>query len=367
MSQLKKQDVVGRKPVRRKAPTSSSAAKPKSASLWGTGLRACRTAFHWISVPFQMSLKRWPKATLIVTLGASATAALGYGIFLAMDSLTSALPERLEINSPRPDLHAAISTLASDTLQTARREQWTRSALTDKLLSRISMVDGVDEVSVRAGIDRKMRINVVAQAPLLVLEGKGNERILIGSKFKIIARGLGATDYAHLPQLEAPELNLNIRASREKKKTQTGLFLKPNSFSSANVRWLSQQSIRINSLFESEKIPVDVEKILYRNGSGFSALVKHRETLGQVVAEPVQTNPRAATAPTAVSTTPNVHKFTIILGENQFQEKFSRLQQIIQDLRLKRSPVDQIDLAFSDKAIIRMSEQLTDVKRGGLQ
>jgi hypothetical protein len=133
------------------------------------------------------------------------------------------------------------------------------------------------------------------------------------------------------------------------------------------VRWLGQQSIKIKSLFESEKIPVDVEKIIYRNGTGFSALVRHRETLGQVVAEPVSLSARSGTDAAIPVTTPTVQKFTIVLGENQFQEKFARLQQIIQDLRLKRSPVDQIDLAFSDKAIIRMSEQFTDVKRGGLQ
>ncbi|MEN9529252.1 MAG: hypothetical protein RI932_1125 [Pseudomonadota bacterium] len=367
MSQLKKQEVVGRKPVRRKAVSSSSTAKPKGGSLWIASLRASRTTFHWMSLPFRASLKRWPKATIMVSLCVTATGAVGYGIYRAMDALTSTLPDRLEVNSPRPDLQATISSLASDTLETARREQWSRTALTDKLLSRISMVDGVDEVSVRAGIDRKMRINVVAQAPLLVLEGKGNERILIGSKFKIIARGLGTDDYAQLPQVEAPDLNLNVRASREKKKTQIGLFVKANSFSGANVRWLSQQAIKVRMLFDSEKIPVDVEKIVYRNGTGFSALVRHREAPGQLIAEPVPVGNRQAVDAMNIAVAPAAHKFTIVLGENQFQEKFARLQQVIQDLRLKRSPVDQIDLAFSDKAIIRMSEQFTDAKRGGLQ
>jgi hypothetical protein len=367
MSQLNKQEVVGRKPVRRKAASSSSTVKPKSSSLWTVGLRTCKTTLNWASMPLRASLKRWPKATLIVSLGMATVGALGYGIIQAMEALTSTLPERLEVNSPRSDLQATISSLASDTLQTARREKWTRTALADKLLSRISSVDGVDEVSVRAGLDRKMRINVIAQAPLLVIEGKGNERILIGSKFKIISRGLSADDYLFLPLVEAPDLSLNVKSSREKKKTQTGFFVRPNSFSSANVRWLGQQSIKIKSLFESEKIPVDVEKIIYRNGTGFSALVRHRETLGQVVAEPVSLSARSGTDAAIPVTTPTVQKFIIVLGENQFQEKFARLQQIIQDLRLKRSPVDQIDLAFSDKAIIRMSEQFTDVKRGGLQ
>lgn len=367
MSQLKKQLVTGRKVTRRSKAANTSMPSTQSGSTWTSGIRFIKQVAIWTWTPVRVSIKRWPKATLVVALSGTSAALAGYAIFRMMSALTSTLPERLEVISPRADLQSTISSIATDTLQAARREHWSRSALTDKLLSRVSMVDGVDEVTIRSGLDRKLRINVAAQAPLLVLEGKGNERILVGSKFKIIARGLGSNDYGHLPQVEAPDLSLNIRPSRDKKRAQTGLFVRPSSSSSVNIRWLSQQAIKISSLFEIEKIPVDVERIVWRNGTGFSAIVRQRETSAQVVAEAIAPGTRQLPDAAQVQQQIGPHRFTIILGENQFSEKFSRLQQVIQDIRLKKSLVDQIDLAFSDKAIIKMNEQLSDAKRGGLQ
>jgi hypothetical protein len=95
--------------------------------------------------------------------------------------------------------------------------------------------------------------------------------------------------------------------------------------------------------------------------------VRQRETSAQVVAEAIAPGTRQLPDAAQVQQQVGPHRFTIILGENQFSEKFSRLQQVIQDIRLKKSLVDQIDLAFSDKAIIKMNEQLSDAKRGGLQ
>ncbi|NBO37174.1 cell division protein FtsQ [bacterium] len=363
MSQLKKQAVVGRKPTRRNKP--SSAGTP-SASL-GSRLRALT---HWstqiaafTSWPLRASLKKWPKASMIVLASLTMLGAVGYGATKAAESLTQSLPTRLEISTPRAELFFAISKLSSDTLQTARAENWSRAALTDKLLSRISMVDGVDEVSIRAGLDKRLRIDVAAQAPLLVLEGKGNERILVGSKFKIIARGLSATDYGNLPLLEAPDLQLNISALREKKKAHSGLFVRPASISTANIRWLSQQAMKISSLFTANKLPVEVEKVLWRSGSGFSAIVRMKEYTGHAPVDGI------GSSASTVDMSPPVaqHKVTIILGESQFSEKFERLSQVFQDLRLKKANVDQIDLAFSDKAVIRMSDVVSETKRGGLQ
>jgi len=39
---------------------------------------------------------------------------------------------------------------------------------------------------------------------------------------------------------------------------------------------------------------------------------------------------------------------------------------VIDDLQLKKTVVDQIDLGYSDKAIIKVNEQLSELKRGGL-
>jgi hypothetical protein len=367
MSQLKKQLVTGRKVTRRSKAANTSMPSTQSGSTWTSGIKFFKQVAIWTWTPVRVSIKRWPKATLVVALIGTSAALAGYAIFRMMSALTSTLPERLEVISPRADLQSTISSIAADTLKAAQREHWSRSALTDKLLSRVSMVDGVDEVTIRSGLDRKLRINVVAQAPLLVLEGKGNERILVGSKFKIIARGLGSNDYGHLPQVEAPDLSLNIRPSRDNKRAQTGLFVRPSSSSSVNIRWLSQQAIKISSLFEIEKIPVDVERIVWRNGTGFSAIVQQRETSAQVVAEAIAPGTRQLPDAAQVQQQVGPHRFTIILGENQFSEKFSRLQQVIQDIRLNKSLVDQIDLAFSDKAIIKMNEQLSDAKHGGLQ
>lgn len=367
MSQLKKQAIVGRKTTRRSKPIASPSSGSKSALSLRNALQLLGRCGHWMLIPIKTSLKRWPQATLVVALATTTLSAAGYGLYTLMRSLTNTLPERIEVNSPRIELQNTISTLASDTLNVARKENWSRVALTDKLLSRISQVDGVDEVTIRAGLDKKLRINLIAQAPLLVLEGKGSERILIGSKFKIIARGLGPDDYKELPHIDAPDMNLNVKTTRDKRKAHSGFFIRPSASSSVNVRWLSQQTVKIYSLFESEKIPVDVKKVVWKNGVGFSTIVAPRDAKVHATVDGLGLPVRNSAPDATEQMQPEHSSFTVVLGENQYQEKLERLQQIIQDLRLKNAHVDQIDLAFSDKAIIKMKEQISEVKRGGMQ
>lgn len=372
MSQLRKQSVSGRKPTRRSntaSPSKSGTASTLRILTVGLFRQTIRLG-SMIAKPCVSAAKRWPKATAVVAVSGFSFVALGYGVTQVMNSVTQSLPETLEVNTPRPDLYDSIVRIASETLQTARSEKWSRTALTDKLLSRISLVDGVDEVSMRAGLDKKLRINVAAQAPLMIIEGKSSEKILIGNKFKIISRTVNPSDYGNLPVLEASELPLNIYTQKEKRRAQNGLFVRPSTVSSANIRWLSQQTLRINSLFTASKLNYDLEKISWRNGSGFAIVLKnkdepvtHEKTPGQIVAVPETSNPSITSA---VPSTPH-RVTTVILGENQLPEKFERLSQVLLDLRLKKTAVEQIDLGFSDKAIIRMSENLSEAKRGGIQ
>jgi hypothetical protein len=366
MSQLRKQSVIGRKTGRRISKSATSTATGGS-SRWKGGFKKVSRFFGWLLLPFTISLKRWPRLTLIAGCMLVATVTLGYGTYRSLKKLTQSLPHHIEVSSPRSDLKSRISVIAEETLNTARKEKWSRTALTDKLLSRLSSVEGVDEITVRAGLDKKLRISVAAQAPLLVLQGKDGERILVGSQFKIIARGLGSGEYDHLLQVEAADLNLNIKSSRERKKANTGLFVRPSSSSSINIRWLSQQALRLQNMFLTEKFPVDVQKIVWRTTNGFSAIVKTspwdqaHSSPAPVMAVPMLQDAKMQ------AVTEERHKLTIILGEGQFTEKFARLEQILQDLRSKKLHADQIDLAFSDKAVIRMSEQLSENTRGALQ
>ncbi len=372
MSQLKKQSVAGRKITRRTKQTSS-----KPASSAGRGLRPiltttwrASTAFlAFIGKPCLSAAKKWPRATFALSVGCGLVIATGYGLNLAMQSITQALPKTLEVNAPRPALQETITRIALDTLQSARAEGWSRTALTDKLLSRISLVDGVDEVSIRSGLDKRVKIDVAAQAPLLVIIGKNSERILVGNRYKVIARGVNASEYTHLPIVEAPELSLQVQ-QRERRRAHNGLFIKPSAISDSNIRWLSQQTMTISSLYTSSKFSSELEKIVWKNVGGFSLVIKHPDD-----------HPPANNSPTTITATPlnqpqqgssvplhvSPAKTTVILGEGQLNEKFERLAQVMQDLRLKRASVEQIDLAFSDKAIIRMSETLSEAKRGGVQ
>lgn len=372
MSQLKKQTVVGRKSARRSkpAPTHSHKKSGGVLRLMGqTSMKLVKTAMVVVH-PCLAAVRRWPMATASLLVGGAIFLGVGYGVSRLTQSLTQSLPTSIEVNSPRPELNDTIIRITSETLQAARNEKWSRNALADKLLSRVSMVDGVDEVSLRTGLDKKLRVDVVAQAPLLVMEAKGGERILVGSKFKIIARGLGANDYTSLPLLEAPDLSLNVASSREKRRENSGLFVRPSTMTSANVRWLGQQTLKIDSLFSAAKIPAKIENILWRNGAGFSIVISDNASADQD-----QPNPNTLTAvpvgQTGLSGHPESksqnHRTTVVLGENQFNEKFDRLSQIIQDLRQRKLKAEQIDLGFSDKAIIRMPEGLSEAKRGGIQ
>ncbi|NBW81994.1 hypothetical protein EBR21_09595 [bacterium] len=372
MSQLKKQTVAGRKTARRGKQTTSHSQK-NSSGIWRrigrTTVQLSKAVFVVVR-PGWHAARRWPMATAAVVLGGTVVLGAGYGISRLSNSLTQTLPTSIEVNSPRPELNDTIIRISTDTLQTARNENWSRNALADKLLSRVSMVDGVDEVSLRTGLDKKLRVDVVAQSPLLVMEAKSGERILVGSKFKIIARGLSANDYANLPLLEAPDLSLNVHAARERKRENNGLFVRPSTISSANIRWLGQQTLKIDSLFTSSKIPAKIDKILWRNGNGFSIVISanYNSSSDRTAANTISVVPAGASAaPLPADMSPSTQRTTVVLGENQFNEKFERLVHIIQDLRQRKVVAEQIDLGFSDKAIIRMPENLSDAKRGGFQ
>ncbi|MEN9825269.1 MAG: hypothetical protein RI953_1014 [Pseudomonadota bacterium] len=372
MSQLKKQTVAGRKSAKRSKQVASHSQKGSSGILRKVGRSVVQLskAVFVVLRPGLYAVRRWPLATVAFVVGGGVFLGVGYGISRLTTSLTQSLPTSIEVNSPRPELNDTIIRISSDTLQTARNEKWSRNALADKLLSRVSMVDGVDEVSLRTGLDRKLRVDVVAQAPLLVMEAKGGERILVGSKFKIIARGLGADSYTNLPMLEAPDLSLNVHSARERRRENSGLFVRPSTVSSANVRWLGQQTLKIDSLFSASKIPAKIEKILWRNGSGFSIVIssKDHSAADHPASNTISAVPVGTTAiPTGSDVSSMNQRTTVVLGENQFNEKFERLAHIVQDLRQRKVSAEQIDLGFSDKAIIRMPETLSDAKRGGFQ
>ncbi|NBX16020.1 MAG: cell division protein FtsQ [Proteobacteria bacterium] len=374
MSQLKKQSIAGRKNSRRSKHSQTAQKASRGGGALSVVVSSCRTAARMLGAvgkPCLNAAKKWPRVTIAVSLGCGALLAAGYGINLAMSSITQSLPRSVEINSPRQALHETISRMTNDTLNSARQEEWSRSALTDKLLSRLSLVDGVDEVSIRSGLDKKLIIDVAAQAPVLVVVGKGSERILVGNKFKIIARNLNINEYSNLPLIEAPELNLQTQTPRERRKTHRGLFVKPASTSDSAIRWISQQALKIVSLHKSGKISSDLEKIVWRSSGGFSAVLRHQDdSAGQkTTAQPAAVAlPAGSGTNTAETLTAGAPKRTfVILGEGKFEEKFGRLEQVLQDMRLKQKLIEQIDLAFSDKAIIRMSENLSEVKRGGVQ
>lgn len=374
MSQLKKQTVAARKQARRSNSTTAARSDGSAvhfrsvvASTWKVSARLATL----VAKPCLAAAKKWPKFFLIVGLCLLTVTAAGYGTSRVVGSIRQALPESFEVNTPRADLLESISRISRETIATARNERWNRSTLTDKLLSRISLVDGVDEVSLRAGLDGKLRIEVAAQAPMLIIEGKGNERILVGSEFKIISRSVGMSEYPQLPILEATDLPLNVNSNREKRRTQTGVFVRPASVSSANIRWLSQQTLRIHGLFASDKLNTELEKINWRVGTGFSVVLRHNElrsAQGEAVSQTTVAVPASAQQPMQqIEQPPAPVRTTVILGEGQLNEKYKRLVQVMQDLRLKKNAVEQIDLGYADKAIIRMSENLSEVKRGGIQ
>lgn len=374
MSQLKKQTIAARKQTRRSSSTTTAKSGGSAVHLRSVASTAWRVSARLATLvgkPCFAAAKKWPKFFLVIGVSLLTVTAAGYGISRVVGAIRQALPESFEVNTPRADLHESISRISRETIATARSERWNRSTLTDKLLSRISLVDGVDEVSLRAGLDGKLRIEVAAQAPMLIIEGKGSERILVGSKFKIISRSVGTSEYPHLPVLEATDLPLNVNSNREKRRTQTGVFVRPSSVSSANIRWLSQQTLRIHGLFASDKLNTELEKINWRVGTGFSVVLKHKDQRpahGESASQTAIAAPASATQPSQqIEQPPAPLRTVVILGEGQLNEKYERLVQVMQDLRLKKNAVEQIDLGYADKAIIRMSENLSEVKRGGIQ
>jgi hypothetical protein len=118
-------------------------------------------------------------------------------------------------------------------------------------------------------------------------------------------------------------------------------------------------------MFESERLPLKVEKVFWKAVSGFNVAVEDKVAyqnqlsgVGLSAAVTLQSLP--------TETQVSHHRYNIVLGENDFKQKFSRLRQVIDDLKLKKTVVDQIDLGYSDKAIIKINEQLSELKRGGL-
>lgn len=365
MSQLKKQTIVSRKGAR----TPQTRKTAKGTSFQSGVLRLCRSAgkalFSLLYRPFKNARFRWPIAALAVSAALTSGGLIAYSASKLLTGVVEHLPDRLEVRCLRIDLREKIAEIASDTLRQAQKSKSTRTALMDKLMSRISKLDGVDEVRIRAGLDGKVLVDVSAQTPFLVLQGKGSERVLVGNQFKIIARSLPSNSYGHLPHIVTPELSLNLSYSSAKSETYTGYFVRPSINAGVNVRWLSQQTIDIYSLFESMRLPLKVEKVVWKEVSGFNVAVAEKvPTPTQIPG--VGMSDLASTQEDTPATPTSPHRYNVVLGENDFREKFSRLKQVIDDLQLKKTVVDQIDLGYSDKAIIKVNEQLSELKRGGL-
>lgn len=366
MSQLKKQTIVSRKgartPQKRKASNNSSV----RIGLFRMCLSTSKALFAFLYRPIADTRIRWSTRTVAPALAIVAAGFIAYSTPDLLKNITEQVPERLEVRCLRIDLREKISEIASDTLNQAQKGNWTRTALMDKLMSRISKLDGVDVVRIRAGLDRRVLVDVTAQTPFLVLRGKGSEKVLVGDQFKIIARSLPNSSYDHLPQIEAPELALNLSVGGETSETHPGYFVRPSINAGVNVRWLSQQTINIYSLFESERIPLKVEKVIWKSVSGFNVEVEEKLNIGASRVPSVNLPGVVSTQPLPSEDSNKSHSFNVVLGESGFKEKFSRLKQVVDDLRSKKTVVDQIDLGYSDKAIIKINEQLSELKRGGL-
>lgn len=74
----------------------------------------------FIGKPCLSAAKKWPRATLALSVGCGLVIATGYGLNLVMQSITQSLPKTFEVNAPRPALQETITRIALDTLQSAR-------------------------------------------------------------------------------------------------------------------------------------------------------------------------------------------------------------------------------------------------------
>jgi len=313
MSQLKKQTVVSRKGAR----TPQAKKAPKGTTLQ-TGLfrllgSAGKAVLIFLFRRFKGSRFRLPVAALAVTTALASGGLIAYTSSRLLTGVVEQLPERLEVRCLRIDLRDKISEIASDTLRQAQKAKTTRTALMDKMMSRISKLDGVDEVRIRAGLDGRVLVDVTAQTPFLVLQGKGSERVLVGDQFKIIARSLPNNSYSHLPQIETPELALNLSYSSQKSETHAGYFVRPSINAGVNVRWLSQQTINIYALFESERIPLKIEKVVWKAVSGFNVSVEEKLSSGLNKIPGVSGSALNSNQGLLTEAQPTLHRYNVVL------------------------------------------------------
>lgn len=237
------------------------------------------------------------------------------------------LPNTIVLNISNSKTTAEVRAIVESKLAEAKRTNQTRSNFLSQVSQSISEVAAVDEYWIRLGLDRRLQISATLQIPVLLVE-TATDKFVIGNKLKIIEKNPKEEDLPKVLRLSAPEarfksIHANSIASRNNKYSRTP-GLGKLAAENINVPWLVRQSQQIETLITQKKFPYSIDRIVWKNASGFEVIMKGA--------------PR------------------VVLGETMIPKKIDKLSEVFADLENRRITAESVDLNFADKALIKTSD-----------
>ena len=266
------------------------------------------------------TLVRNPK----IAAGLLAIAVATFGIQMAKNWIVTkesgVFPVQTLVIGGTTDIKTKVSTAAASILRKAKKENWTRAKIVKELERELRSNEAVDGASVRLGFDQFLRISIQTQTPAFVLQLGDKSRKLVGHKARIMKSKIQDDEYRNLLILELPETKQGeLSASKNE----------------VNLPWLSKHVWLIKGGTNLLQEKFLLNKILWTQNTGFAVFL-------------TQTSDNSSVQ--------------ILLGENELGEKLSRIQSVIAKFDDAENFPLTIDMNYSDKAIIRLSESEIESK-----
>lgn len=252
------------------------------------------------------------------------------------------LPRSVVVNVANGGLRQKIRQIAEQEMSEAQRLHKKRTAFLLGLSKEIENIDAIDEFWIRLGFDKKLQVTATEQIPVLLLEAGSGERYLVGHKLRIIAKNPSEAAIGKILRISVPELKIHgntivykTSASNKFARTLSSTRLVAENM---NLPWLFRQTQLLQKHLEETDLHYGIEQVVWKNRTGFSLIIKGLESGAHVSHE-------------------TLNRINVTLGDLNLDKKVEKLAEVLSDLRSRKMVPESIDLNFTDKAIIKMSEQ----------
>jgi hypothetical protein len=323
VSSLRKQEIRSKKRKRNDTKSSSKLGSPALSFL----IMLARLPV--VSIRWALKIaRRSPRASLIAAATLSAMLLLAWGLQAFHKMESNSLPKSFRIFSSSDALTERINRTAWQTLQEARRLKSTRTEFMQELSRSLTMLEDMDDFEVRTGLDKTLQITAVPQTPAFVVEVEDGTRWAVSQRLSVIGQAPSNFSEANLLLVKFPELKIVQKLDFAKHEKSHRFQL-----AGINMPWVFRQ-VRLfssqNELFSAHKM--QLESLSWRAATGLSAKFLRKSD----------------------TSNPSLPALVAVFGDSEINQRLDKLRDLLKDFSSRNLTPEQVDLSFSDRALIRM-------------